>query len=146
MSANNVLRGINDALKDGQTIRDADSGAVISLSKTAVTLPQLTVTATTATAAAAAVTVTSKCVVITTEALTTAQNAFYTLVVTATGLVTASVPILCCVGNGTNTAGTPMVCSATRTDANTVTISVQNKHASAVALNGTLVISLWILG
>jgi hypothetical protein len=44
MSANNVLRGINDALKDGQTIKDADSGAAVSLSSTAATLPAVTIT------------------------------------------------------------------------------------------------------
>jgi hypothetical protein len=169
MSANNVLRQINDALEDGQIIKDADS-TILLRKDSACTLPALTVTGATtqtgnlgvtgnlvmtgnvlpavvtATAAAGAVTVTGKCSVITTEALTTAQNAFYALTVTATGLVTAAVPIICTIGNGTNSAGTPMLVTCTRTDANTVTISIQNKHASAVALNGTLVISLWILG
>ena len=145
MSAANVVRQLNDALTQSLTV--ADSGSAISLSKTAVRLPPVTLTGvSTSTASSGAATITAKAAVITTESLTTAQNAFYTLTVTATGLVSSGVPILCTIGNGTNTAGTPMLVTCTRTDANTVTISIQNKHASAVALNGTLVVSLWILG
>ena len=145
MSAANVVRQLNDALTQSLTV--ADSGSAISLSKSAVRLPAVTLTGvSTATASSGAATVTTKASVITTESLTTAQNAFYTLTVTATGLVSSGVPILCTIGNGTNSAGTPMLVTCTRTDANTVTISIQNKHASAVALNGTLVVSLWILG
>lgn len=145
MSAANVVRQLNDALTQSLTV--ADSGSAISLSKTAVRLPPVTLTGvSTSTASSGAATITAKAAVITTESLTTAQNAFYTLTVTATGLVSSGVPILCTIGNGTNSAGTPMLVTCTRTDANTVTISIQNKHASAVALNGTLVVSLWILG
>lgn len=151
MSANNVLRQINAALQDGQTIQDGSSLIVLKTTGNCV-VPNLVVTGTltstisAATASSGAATITGKCAVITTESLTTAQNAFYTLTVTATGLVTAGVPILCTIGNGTNSAGTPMLVTCTRTDGNTITISIQNKHASAVALNGTLVVSLWILG
>ena len=145
MAAANVVRQLNDALFQSLTV--ADPGNAISLSKTAVRLPAVTLTGvSTATATAGAATVTAKASVVTSEALTTAQNALYTLTVTATGLVSSGVPILCNVGNGTNTQGTPTVCTATRTDANTVTIIIANKHASAVAFNGTLVVSLWILG
>lgn len=150
MSAANVVRQLNDALTQSLTV--ADSGNAISLSKTAAKMPNLTLggnllpTVVTATSSSGAATITGKCAVITTESLTTAQNAFFTLTVTATGLVSSGVPILCTIGNGTNSAGTPMLVTCTRTDANTVTISIQNKHASAVALNGTLIVSLWILG
>lgn len=150
MSQQRKLAEINQALTESGVIRD--SAGAVSISKTAVTLPALTLTGNliptpvTATAVAGAATATGKFGVITTESLTTAQNALYTLTLTLTGLVTANVPILVTIGNGTNTAGTPMLCTATRTDANTLTIVVANKHATAVAFNGTLVIDYWILG
>lgn len=93
----------------------------------------------TATATAGAATLANRFGVITTEALTTAQNAIYTLTVTnsqvkATDMVFASVT------DGTNTQGTPMVVRVTPA-AGSLVITVQNKHASSEALNGTLKIS-----
>lgn len=97
-----------------------------------------------ATAADGAATLNNRFGTITTEALTTAQNAFYTLTVTnpsvkATDLAFASV------ANGTNTQGTPMIEKVTP-GAGTLTIRVCNKHATSEALNGTLKIAFAVLG
>jgi hypothetical protein len=155
MSASNVARQLADAFSESYTVADDAATPTIKLSKTVVTLPTTTINALTVgtvstgpAAAAGAVTPTiqAKAGIITTESLTTAQNVLYTLAITLTGLVSANVPILASVGNGTNTAGTPMIGTVTRTDANTLTIVVINKHATAVAVNGTLVSSYWILG
>jgi hypothetical protein len=78
---------------------------------------------------------------ITTESLTTAQNLFYTLTITNTEIA-ADDAVFASVANGTNTQGTPMVVSVTPA-AGSLVIVVQNKHASAEALNGTLVISFF---
>lgn len=156
MSQQRKLAEINQALTESGIIKD--SAGAVSISKTAVTLPALTVTGSTTltgnllptvatvTATSPSVTATGKCGVITTESLSSVQNALYTLTVTLTGLVTAGVPILVTIANGTNSAGTPMLVTASRTDANTLVIVIANKHASAVALNGTLLVSYWILG
>ena len=92
----------------------------------------------TATAAAGAATLHNRFGKVTTESLTTAQNAFYTLTVT-NDQVRASHLAFASVKNGTNTQGTAMVTSVTPGNGSLV-IVVQNKHASAEALNGTLVI------
>ena len=93
----------------------------------------------TATATAGAATLNATAGKITTEALTTAQDGVYTLTITnstiaATSIVTASV------ANGTNSAGTPILGRVTA-GAGSLVITVSNLHASAVAFNGTLVIS-----
>ena len=98
----------------------------------------------TGTAAAGAVTLNNRFGKITSETLTTAQNAFYTLTITnseirATDIVMASV------ANGTNTQGTPMIVRVTPA-AGSLVIIVRNAHASAEALNGTLVVSYAALG
>lgn len=97
----------------------------------------------TATASAGAATLNGVSGKITTEALTTAQNAFYTLTLTNSSIAAAD-GLIVTVGNGTNTQGTPMVATATP-GAGTATILIQNKHASAQALNGTLIISFLVL-
>ena len=76
---------------------------------------------------------------ITTEALTTAQNAIYTLTLTNSEIAAAD-RVYASVANGTNTQGTPMVGRITPA-AGSVVILIINKHASAEALNGTLVVS-----
>lgn len=98
----------------------------------------------TATATTGAATLNNRFGKVTTEALTTAQNGVYTLTLTnssikATDLVFASV------SNGTNTQGTPTVTRVVPS-AGQVLILVSNLHASAQALNGTLVISFAALG
>lgn len=98
----------------------------------------------TATASSGAATLANRFGVITTEALTTAQNAFYTLTITNTA-VSASDLAFASVANGTNTQGTPMIEKVTPGNG-TLVIRVCNKHASAEALNGTLKISFAVLG
>jgi len=95
----------------------------------------------TATADTGAATLAATAGKITTESLTTAQNLFYTLTITNTEIAAADA-VFASVANGTNTQGTPMVVSVTPA-AGSLVIVVQNKHASAEALNGTLVISFF---
>lgn len=96
----------------------------------------------TATATAGAATLAKVAGKITSEALTTAAAATYTLTLTdteieATDLVFASVAY------GTSTTGTPAIARVTPA-AGSVVIVVQNIHASA-ALNGTIVISFFVV-
>ena len=95
----------------------------------------------TATATAGDATLAATAGKVTTESLTTAQNLFYTLTITNTEIA-AEDAVFASVANGTNTQGTPMVVSVTPA-AGSLVIVVQNKHASAEALNGTLVISFF---
>jgi len=93
----------------------------------------------TGTAASGAVTLNSKLGTITTEALTTAQNAIYTLTITNSEITADSV-CFASVTDGTNTQGTPMIVRVTPS-AGSLVVTVQNKHATAEALNGTLNVS-----
>lgn len=77
---------------------------------------------------------------ITSEALTTAAGAVYTLTYT-NAWIQADSMVIASVGLGTATTGTPTVTTSTPA-AGSVVIKVQNIHASA-AVNGTLVI--WVL-
>lgn len=92
----------------------------------------------TATATSGAATLNKFSGTITTESLSTAAGAVYTLTITdsaitATDIVTASVAL------GTATTGMPDVTTVTPA-AGSVVIKIQNIHASA-ALNGTLKVS-----
>lgn len=80
--------------------------------------------------------------VITTEALTTAAAASYTLTV-ADSSIAATDQVFASVAYGTSTTGTPAVTRVTP-GAGTLAIVIQNVHAS-VALNGTLKISFGVL-
>lgn len=100
-----------------------------------------TVGATTATAGAATLFGTSG--KITTEALTTAQDAIYTLNLTNTAIAAGDI-VLASVANGTNTQGSPVV-TRVQPAAGSVVILVANLHASAQALNGTLVVSFVVV-
>jgi hypothetical protein len=97
----------------------------------------------TATATAGAATLASLAGKITTESLTTAQNAFYTLTITNTEVAAADVAFAS-VANGTNTQGTPMVVRVTP-GAGSLVVVLQNKHASDQALNGTLLVSFFVV-
>ncbi len=97
----------------------------------------------TATASSGAATLSTKTGVVTTESLTTAQNAIYTLTLTNTKIAATSV-VLVSVGNGTNTQGTPMLGAVTPA-AGSCVIKVINKHATAEALNGTLKIAFAVI-
>lgn len=79
---------------------------------------------------------------VTTEALTTAAGAAYTLTLTNPHILANSV-ILPSVANGTNTQGIVVPGRAKVTAAGTAEIVIQNLHASQ-ALNGTLEISYLI--
>lgn len=79
---------------------------------------------------------------VTSEALTSAQNVIYTLTITNT-LVAASDIAVASVANGTNTQGTPMIGKVTP-GAGTLIVEVINKHATAVAFNGTIVVSFQV--
>jgi len=94
---------------------------------------------TTATAAAGAVTLNGLTGTVTTEALTTAQDATYTLTITNSFAELGDV-VMCNLGNGTNSAGLPILTTA-KVTASTITVGITNKIVSATALNGTLVVS-----
>lgn len=97
----------------------------------------------TVTAASAAATLNAQAGVITSEALTTAQNAFYTLVLTNNKIAATSL-VFATVEDGSNTQGTPMI-GQVKPGAGTCTIEVINKHATSEALNGTLKIRFFVI-
>jgi hypothetical protein len=92
----------------------------------------------TATATAGAATLNKASGKITTESLTTAAGATYTLTLTDSSIAAADM-VFASLANGTNSTGDPVIGLITPA-AGSVTIKVVNRHASA-ALNGTLVIS-----
>jgi hypothetical protein len=96
----------------------------------------------TATAVAGAVTLAKSSGVITSEALTTAAGATYTLTIT-NSLIAATDQVYASVALGTSTTGMPTVATV-KPGAGSVVIVFQNIHASA-ALNGTLRISYMLL-
>lgn len=98
----------------------------------------------TATATTGAATLANRFGVVTSEALTTAQNAFYTLTITNTAVSAEDIAVAS-VQNGTNDQGTPMIVSVTPADGSLV-IVVCNKHATSEALNGTLKIAFAVFG
>lgn len=90
----------------------------------------------TGTASSKAVTINDYMGVITSEDLTTAQNAVDIITLTNDKVKTGDI-VLVTMGNGTNSQGTPMLGQCKVTD-NTVVITFANKHASSEAFNGTL--------
>jgi hypothetical protein len=92
----------------------------------------------TGTSTSSAATVNAQTGVITTEALTTAAGATYTMVLTNSYIKAGSV-VQVSIGKGTATTGVPTVAWVTTT-ASTATIIIQNIDA-AVALNGTIKIA-----
>lgn len=97
---------------------------------------------TTATASSNAATIDKQSGVVTSEALTTAGLAGFTLTLT-NALIAATSIVLASVANGTNSQGTPVMGLITP-GAGSATIIVRNVHATQ-ALNGTLVISFLVL-
>jgi hypothetical protein len=91
------------------------------------------------TATAGAATLNAYAGKVTSEAITTAQNATYTLTVTDSFIAATD---LCfgSIANGTNTQGTPMIVRMTPA-AGSLVILVKNMHDSAQALNGTIVVT-----
>jgi hypothetical protein len=98
---------------------------------------------TSATATAGAATCSDYMGRVTSEALTTAQNAIYTLTITNTKVAAADL-VFASVHDGTNTQGTPMIVRVTPA-AGSIVITVANKHASAEALNGTIVVDFFVV-
>lgn len=94
------------------------------------------------TSAAGAITHSSFIGKITTEALTTAGLAQYTLTITNDKVVAADMAFVS-IANGSNSQGTPLVSRVT-CGAGTLTIVISNEHAT-LALNGTLVISFSVI-
>ena len=104
----------------------------------------LNITRTTVTASSGAATLNANGVIeVTTEALTTAQDAIYTLTLTNNRIFSNSI-VFASIKNGTNTQGTPLLLSVTEADGSVV-VKIINKHASAEALNGTMKIKLMII-
>lgn len=100
-------------------------------------------TTATATATTGAATLNAKSGKVTSEALTTAQNAIYTLTITNSEVKAADIAFAS-VANGTNTQGTPMIVRVTP-GAGSLVVQVANKHATAEALNGTIVVSFFVV-
>ena len=94
-------------------------------------------------ATAGAATATTQRGYVTSEALTTAAGAKYTLTLT-NAKIGASSYVSVGVENGTNTQGIPVVSTVKVPAAGSVVIDIYNLHASE-ALNGTLLISFAIL-
>jgi hypothetical protein len=96
-----------------------------------------------ATATAGAATLAKYAGVITSEALTTAAAALYTLTITNSKAAAGQIA-MASLSNGTNSQGTPQIVSVTP-GSGTLVIVVRNDHAS-LALNGTLKVAYAILG
>lgn len=96
----------------------------------------------TATATAGAATLSKSAGVVTSEALSTAAGATYTLTLTNT-VVAAADQVMASVALGTATTGTPVI-TTVKEGAGSVVIIVQNVHASA-ALNGTIRVKFAVL-
>lgn len=110
-----------------------------------LTVDKLTIggeTTKTATALAGAATLSTTSGVITSEALTTAAAAAYTLTLTNTKIAAAD-HMFAAVRNGTNTQGIPVVGRVTPA-AGSATILIWNLHASE-ALNGTIKIDFMVV-
>lgn len=96
----------------------------------------------TATAASGAATLSKMAGVITTESLTTAAGADYTLTLTNSDVAAAD-QVFASVYSGSSTAGTPAV-TTVKPASGSVVIVIQNIHATA-AFNGTLIISFLVV-
>jgi hypothetical protein len=97
----------------------------------------------TGTTSSSAVTVSDYIGKITTEALTTAQDAKETITWTNT-MVAAADLVFATLANGSNTQGTPVIQTVTPA-AGSVTVVIANKHSTAQSLNGTLKLSFLVV-
>lgn len=96
----------------------------------------------TATSTASAGTVSKQSGTVTSEALTTAAGAAWTLTLTNTKIAATS-KVFASVENGTNTQGIPVIGTATAGSGSAV-IKVYNLHASQ-ALNGTIKVKFFVV-
>lgn len=110
--------------------------------KNPMDLGAVRMTTTTGTAASGAVTASGELVQITSEALSTAAAATYTLTITNTR-VAATSTCLATVKLGGSTAGTPAITSVTPA-AGSVVVIVKNTHASD-AFNGSIIVDVLVL-
>lgn len=95
-----------------------------------------------ATASSGAATLNHQSGIVTTESLSTAAGAVYTLTLTNNSVQSTS-QVLVTVGYGTSTTGVPVVQKVTPASGSVV-IKVLNTDAAA-ALNGTLIVSFLVL-
>lgn len=105
--------------------------------------PQLSSGIDAATAVAGAATLNAQVGVITSEALTTAAGADYTLTLTNTRVDAGCVPFFTVV-NGTNSAGGPCWAHSPVITEDQVVVKVRNTHG-ANALNGTIKINFLLI-
>lgn len=126
-----VMRNIRDMLEEL-----FDGFAVVA---TSLTLGSGTKTAA---ATGGAATLNKPAGVVTSEALTTAAGAEYTLTLTNSAIAAASV-VLVSFANGTNTQGT-LALGRVTPGAGSATIRIRNAHASE-ALNGTIKIAFAVI-
>lgn len=96
----------------------------------------------TATATSGSATVNTLAGLITTESLTTAAGAVYTLTVN-NNKISSSDLIFVSVNNGSNTGGSPTLTTVSPANGSFV-VKIQNIHATA-AFNGTLVVSFFVV-
>lgn len=112
---------------------------LVDLAPTSLTLDSGTKTAT---ATAGAATLNKNAGVITSESLTTAAGAEWTLTLTNSAVAAAD-QVFASVQNGTNTTAMPYITTVTPA-AGSVVIKVRNGHAS-VALNGTVKVAFFVV-
>jgi len=94
-------------------------------------------------AVAGAVTLSADAGKVTSEALVTVQDGIYTLTITNNQIQAADM-VFASVSNGSNTQGTPIIGRVTP-GLNSVVIQVINQHPTAQALNGTVVVSFFVV-
>jgi hypothetical protein len=95
------------------------------------------------TATSGAVTVTGKVGKITSESLTTAKDAAYTLTMTNTDIVAGDI-VLASVALGDSTTGVPVL-GTIKPAAGSCVFLVHNKDTGSAAFNGTIVISYLVI-
>ena len=145
-AAVDITGGTVDGVTIGGTTAEPGKFTTLDAASIGTIEPPLTIVAAlhvdtgtkTATASAGAATLNKMAGVITSEALTTAGLADYTLTLTNSDIA-ATDQLMVSVANGTNTQGTIAVGSV-KPGSNSATIVIHNLHATQ-ALNGTLLIS-----
>lgn len=124
-------------VKDAFTAASTDIGDLQSFAT------GLTANKGTATATAGAATLNKVAGVITSESLTTAAGADYTLTITNSSVAATSI-VMASVANGTNTTDGPCI-KTVAPGAGSLVIKVTNSHASS-ALNGTVKVAFAVVG
>lgn len=149
MGMRNIIRLVNEGLRQGLTI-DQNMVFGSSVNFTLGSAGVLTIGSGgsivgdrgTATASAGAATLNKMCGTITSEALTTAAGADYTLTLTNTVIAATSL-VFVSLDNGTNTT-TPIYVRLVTPSAGSVAIVVRNAHGAS-ALNGTIKVNFLVI-